>query len=75
MSLCIPMVIVIIHTIIDHLQGNENRVYRMADEQDKKWLSRVTFWNTVSRLGLPIAYILLALAIIIPGLVNKYSNA
>ena len=69
------MVIVIIHTIIDYLQGNENKVYRMSDEHGKNWISRVTFWNMVSRLGLPTAYLLLALAIIIPGLLNKYSNA
>ena len=61
---------VLLHAIIDDLRGEENKVYRMGPEGEKKWWKKASAWITIARVGLPVTYVLVALAIIVPGIYN-----
>ena len=64
------MLIVLLHTIIDHLEGDEIRVFKTADERKVKWFAHGSFWIAVARVGIPVVYILASLAIVLPGIIN-----
>ena len=71
MNLCVPMVVIILLAIIDNLRGNENLVKTMIPEDEYlKWWDRASFWITIAKKGLPLAYMLLSLTVIMPGLIN-----
>ena len=71
------MLEVILHTIIDDLRGNENKVFKinnkackMPEAKEKRWWERASIWITLARVGLPVVYMLVALAIVVPGIIN-----
>ena len=65
------MVVIILLAIIDNLRGNENLVKTMIPEDEYlKWWDRASFWITIAKKGLPLAYMLLSLTVIMPGLIN-----
>ena len=70
MSLCVPMTQVLLHAIIDDLRGDDNKVSRMGQEIDKKWWQKASSWITIARVGLPVTYVMVALAIVVPGILN-----
>ena len=70
MSPCVPMTQVLLHAIIDDLRENDNKVYKMQEEPEKKWFKKASSWITIARLGLPVTYVLVALVIIVPGILN-----
>ena len=70
MSLCIPMTQVLLHTIIGGLRANDNEVRNMANMNENKWWKKASVWITIARVGLPMAYMLVALAIVVPGIIN-----
>ena len=71
MNLCVPMVVIILLAIIDNLRGNENLVKTMIPEDEYlKWWDRASFWIMIAKKGLPLAYMLLSLTVIMPGLIN-----
>ena len=61
---------VILHAIIDNLREEENKVFKMADIDERRWWCRASVWIIVARVGLPVTYLLVAIAIIIPGITN-----
>ena len=63
------MVIVLLHTIIDDLEGADSKVFTMAEER-KRWSTKVSTWKMFAKVGLPTAYVVAALAILLPGLIN-----
>ena len=65
-----PMVIVLLHTIIDDLEGDESKVFTMADKRKNRSLTKVSFWKMLAKVGLPTAYVVAALAILMPGFIN-----
>ena len=70
MSLCIPMTQVLLHTIIEHLRADKNKVHKMADMCHQKWYKDTSVWIRMARVGLPVAYMLGACAIVVPGIAN-----
>ena len=70
MCLCVPMIQVLLHAIIDDLRGDENKVFKMENVNEKKWWKRSSVWITIARVGLPLTYMLGALAIVVPGIIN-----
>ena len=70
MSLCVPMTQVLLNAIIDDLRGDDNKVSRMGQETDKKWWQKASAWITIARVGLPVTYVMVALAIVVPGILN-----
>ena len=64
------MVEVILHAIIDDLRGRENQVFKISEEIDMRWWKRMTVWITIAKIGLPIAYMMASLAIVVPGVIN-----
>ena len=70
-NLCVPMVEVVLLAVIDNLRNNENKVKRMVpEEEETKLWERASFWIVVAKMGLPLAYMLVTLAIVMPGLIN-----
>ena len=68
---------VILLAIIDNLRGNDNKVFKINNKilnipeaKDKRWWERASVWIAVARVALPVAYVLVALAIIVPGIIN-----
>ena len=70
MSLCVPMIQVLLHAIIDKLRGEDSKIFKMTEEKEKKWWKNCSVWITLARVGLPVAYVLVALAIVMPGILN-----
>ena len=70
MSLCVPMTQVLLHAIIDDLRGDDNKVFKMGEETEKKWWKKSSSWITIARVGLPVTYVMVALAIVVPGILN-----
>ena len=64
------MIQVLLHVIIDELRGDDNRVFKMTEVKEKRWWQKTSLWITFARVGLPVAYILVALAIVMPGILN-----
>ena len=76
MSLCIPAIEMLLHAIIAGLLREDVvRVFKVSDKMkaSKKSGQRVmsaAFWVMVSRVVVPIAYVIVALAIVLPGVIN-----
>ena len=70
--LCFPILEVLLHTIIDDLRHGDNKITFMGvkDRGDEKWWKSTSLWIKVARVGLPITYLLIALAIFVPGILN-----
>ena len=64
-NLCVPMIEVILHAIIDDLRGRENQ----EEVVMKSWKS-IHGWITIAKIGLPVAYMMATLAIVVPGVIN-----
>ena len=63
----------LLHTIIDDLRHGDNKVVTFMaakDRGDEKWWKRTSLWIKVARVGLPITYLLIALAIFVPDIFN-----
>ena len=73
MSLCVPMTQVLLHAIIDDLR-EDNKVFKMGQETAKKWYKKASSWTTIARVGLPVTYAVVALAIVVPGILNKLAE-
>ena len=74
MSLTIPAIEMLLHAIIAGLQREEvgTPVFRASEKMNAKkqhWRT-ASFWVTISRVGLPIAYAVVALTILMPGIIN-----
>ena len=73
-NLCIPMVELLLHAIIDNTRGNDGRVqvFELEEEntEEMRFWKKSSFWVAVARVGLPIAYLLITLAIVLPGIFN-----
>ena len=65
------MLEVSLHTIIDELRLQNGNVFIMEEkvDNDKIW-KKESFWVKVARTWLPIAYMLVALGILVPGIIN-----
>ena len=61
---------VLLHAITDDLREDENKVYNMEQKIEKKWYKKVSSWVTMARVGLPITYVVVALVIVVPGILN-----
>ena len=70
MSLCVPMTQVLLHAIIDDLRANDNKVFRVKEAKEKRWWEKTSVWIKIARVGLPVAYMMVALAIVVPGIIN-----
>ena len=71
------MLEIILHTVIDDLRGNESKVFKINNKilsipetKKKRWWERISVWITVAKLVLPMAYMLVALAIVMVGVIN-----
>ena len=75
LSLCIPMLEVMLHTIIDEVRVQNMRVFKVGEEidGDKMW-KKESFWVMISRIWLPTAYLFAALGILVPGIINTISS-
>ena len=72
MSLCIPALVLFLHTIRASLQSNENRVFKAFDKRQHRrpaW-KRASLWIRISRVWLPVGYFVVASAILLPGIIN-----
>ena len=77
MSLCIPAIEMLLHAIIAGLLLREDvvRVFKVSDKMKAsktsgQRLTSAAFWVMVSRVVVPIAYVVVALAIVLPGVIN-----
>ena len=69
MSLCVPMTQVLLHAIFDDLR-EDSKVYKMGQEAEKKWYKKASSWIMIARVGLPLTYVVVASAIVVPGILN-----
>ena len=73
MSLCIPAIEMLLHAIIAGLVNNDDEVFQVSNKmrvpKRRHWMT-TSFWVKISRVGLPITYVVVALAIVLPGVVN-----
>ena len=73
MSLCIPAIEMLLHAIIAGLMHDDDKVIMVSNKmrvpKRMPWMTP-SFWVKISRVGLPITYAVLALAIVLPGVVN-----
>ena len=75
MSLFYPVLQVLLLAIIDSARKDTDKVIRIGSHtirhrRKQKWNISATTWTRVARVGLPIAFILCAIAIVVPGMVN-----
>ena len=64
------MIEVILHAIIDDLRGKENQVFKITEEEDMRWWKRMPVWVKIAKIGLPVAYMMATLTIVVPGVIN-----
>ena len=73
MSLCIPAIEMLLHAIIAGLLRDDVKLFKVSDKKGTarmgRWMS-ASFWVMISRVILPVAYVVVALAILLPGVVN-----
>ena len=72
MSICIPALELFLHTVRGILHSNENRA-QMAFEKrhgNLKYWRKTSFWIKISRVWLPVGYLVAALGILLPGIIN-----
>ena len=67
----------LLHTIIDDLRHSEDKVAFMTakDLEENKWWKKTSLWIKFARIGLPITYLVIALAIFVPGILNLITEA
>ena len=65
------------HTIIDDLRNGEDKVEFMTakDKEDQKWWKKMSLWIKFARVGMPVTYLVIALAILVPGILNLMIEA
>ena len=75
LSLCIPMLEVLLHTIIDELRVRNAKVVKIEEKLygHQRW-KKEEFWIKVARKWLPIAYLTVALAILVSGIVHALTS-
>ena len=76
MSLTIPAIEMLLHAIIAGLQRDavSTPVFKASDKMSLKrgrW-RMASFWVMLSRVWLPIIYVVVALTILMPGIINVY---
>ena len=64
----------LIHAIIDDLRGINDKVLRFDQMTGEKWWNKAPVWVMIARVGLPVVYMVVALAIIMPGIFNKMAE-
>ena len=64
------MIEVILLAIIDSLRGNENEVRPIQNEKEMRRVETASIWRAIAKIGLPIAYMLVTLAIVVPRVIN-----
>lgn len=74
MCLWVPMTHVLIHAIIDDLRGINDKVFRFDQMTGEKWWNKAPVWVMIARIGLPVIYMVVALTIIMPGVLNKMAE-
>ena len=70
MSLCIPMIHVLLHAVIDDLRSDGDKVTKMGAAEKKRRLGKASVWSKFARVGLPLVYMFAAFAIVFPGILN-----
>ena len=73
MSLCIPAMEMLLHAIIAGLLREDVKLFSPPGKNGTGRISRMksaSFWVMISRVALPIAFIIVALAIVLPGIIN-----
>ena len=75
--LCFPILEVLLHTIIGELRSRDDKVYYMkaTDREGKKWWKKTYLWTKFARIGLPMTYIVITVAILFPGILNLMMEA
>ena len=72
-----PVLQVLLLAIIDNVRKDNNKVIIIGNQsvevKKKKWTIGATTWIVVARVGLPLACLSSALAIVVPGIVNSMS--
>ena len=68
------MLEVILHAIIDDLRGDGSKEFLISEAEDIKFWKQASFWIKVAKIGMPVAYMLASLAIVVPGVINKIVN-
>ena len=65
------------HTIIDDLRNGEDKVEYMKakDKGEKEWRKKASLWIKFARVGMPVMYLVIALAILVPGILNLMIEA
>ena len=63
------------HTIIDELRVRNARVFEIEEKLhgDQRW-RKEEFWVMVARKWLPIAYLTVAMAILVSGIVHTLTS-
>ena len=62
---------VLLLAIIDSARDGDDKVFRIDTKLIRiKWKIGGKAWVKVARIGLPIAFLILALLIVVPGIVN-----
>ena len=78
MSLCIPAIEMLLHTIIAELLCDNVKLFKVSDkiraDKTTRHIMSATFWIWTSRVILPVAYVVVALAIVLPGVLNVAMN-
>ena len=74
MCLFVPMTQVLLHAIIDDLKSDDDKIFNIEQMTDKRWWKKVNVWITIARVGVPLSYVLVALAIVVPGILNIYAE-
>ena len=73
MSLCIPAIEMLLHVIIAGCLRDNVKLFKVSEKKGMAktgpWMT-ASFWVMVSRVVVPMAYIVVALAIVLPGVIN-----
>lgn len=75
MNLCVPMIQVLLHSIIDDMRSNDKKARKMGKITEGIWWKKASLWITLARVGLPVTYVLVASAIVTPGIMNVLKEA
>ena len=71
MSLLYPVAQVLLLAVIDFARDRDDKVFRIDTKLIRiKWKIGGKAWVKVARIGLPISFLILALLIVVPGIVN-----
>ena len=71
-----PVLQVLLLAIIDTVKKDENHVVRIGKQRvrikHKKWRIGEKGWLMIARVGLPVAFLFIALAIVVVGMVSRW---